>query len=121
MQRPHFRRKRWNAMSNSDTVRQLLKLQESMNTAEVLKLFDNDATYQFANSQPAKGADQIRKSAASSYPDSVKTMSFAVQDMIELDGGAVVCELEITFNTKDGRKIVLPCTDLFRFNSRGLV
>jgi hypothetical protein len=35
--------------------------------------------------------------------------------------GVPVREMEVTYGMKDGRKIVLPGMDLFRFNNRGLV
>jgi len=108
-------------MSHSDTVRQLLKLQEASNIPEIIKLFDKDATYQFGNSPAAAGIDRIRQATASSSPDSIKTSTFDVKDLIELGDGVLVCEMEITYNMKDGRKIVLPCTDLFRFSDRGLI
>ena len=108
-------------MSYSDTVRQLLKLQEAFNVPEVIKLFDKDATYQSGNSSVAAGVEQIRRVLASGHPDTVTTMKFDVKDMIELGDGVLVSEMEVTYGMKDGRKIVLPCTDLFRFNNRGLV
>jgi hypothetical protein len=39
--------------------------------------------------------------------------------LIELDAQVIVAEMENTYSTKDGRKIVLPCSNLFRFNSKG--
>jgi ketosteroid isomerase-like protein len=107
--------------SQTDTVRQLLKLYESFNTTDVVKLFDKNATYQFANFPPAVGIDQIRQAAASSHLDAITSAKFDVQDMIELGDGVVVCEMIITYGTKDGRTIKLPCSDLFRFNDQGLI
>ena len=108
-------------MSHSDTVRQLLKLFETFNVPEVVKLFDKDATYQVANFPPAVGIDQLRQAAASTHMDFIKSVTFDVKDMIELADDVIVCEMEIAYGTKDGRTIQLPCTDLFRFNKQGLI
>jgi len=108
-------------MSHSDTVRKLLKIFETMNVPEAMKLFANDATYQFANYPPAVGLDQIRQAAASSHLDFIKSATFDVKNMIEPGSGVVVCEIVITYLTNDGRTITLPCADLFRFNEQGMI
>ena len=108
-------------MTQSDTVRQLLKIFETMNVSEAMKLFAEDATYQFANYPPAAGLDQIRQAAASSHMDFIKSATFEVKSMIEPGGGVVICEMVITYLTKDERTIRLPCADFFRFDERGLI
>ena len=108
-------------MSHSDTVRRLLKIFETFNVPEAMTLFAKDATYQFGNYPPAVGIDQIKQAAASSHMDFIKSATFDVKNMIEAPGGVVACEIDITYGTKDGRSITLPCADLFRFNEQGLV
>jgi ketosteroid isomerase-like protein len=108
-------------MSNTDTVRKLLKIFETFNVAEAVKLFDKNASYQFGNFPPAVGIDQIVQAAASSHMDAITSCRFEVSDMIELGDGVIVCEMVIVYGTKDGRTIKLPCSDLFRFNAQGLV
>src|SRR5438552_18954763 len=108
-------------MSHSDTVRRLLKIFETFNVPEAMKLFAKDATYQFGNYPPAVGIDQIKQAAASSHMDFIKSANFEVKSMIEPGGGVVSCELDITYLTTDGRSITLPCADLFKFNEEGLV
>jgi hypothetical protein len=108
-------------MSHSDTVRKLLKIFETMNVPEAMKLFAQDATYQFANYPPAVGLDQIRQAAASSHLDFIKSATFDVKNMIEPGGDVVACEIVITYLTNDGRTITLPCADLFRFDGKGLI
>ncbi len=108
-------------MSYSDTVRHLLKLFETFNVADVLQLFDKNATYQFANYPPAVGLDQIRQAASSSHMDLIKSVTFDVRDMIELGDDVIVCEMEVSYGTTDGRTITLPCADLFRFNAQGQI
>src|SRR2546427_3646907 len=103
-------------MSHSDTVRRLLKIFETMNVPEAMKLFAKDATYQFGNYPPAVGLDQIRQAAASSHLDFIKSATFDVKNMIEPGGGVVVCEIVITYLTNDGRTITMPCADQFRFD-----
>ena len=108
-------------MSHSDTVRHLLKLFETFNVADVLQLFDKNAPYQFANYPPAVGLDQIRQAASSSHMDLIKSVTFDVRDMIELGDDVIVCEMEVSYGTTDGRTITLPCADLFRFNAQGQI
>jgi len=108
-------------MSNSDTVRKLLKIFETFNVPEAMNLFDKDAIYQFGNYPAAVGIDQIKQAAASSHMDFIKSCTFDVKSLVETGGGVVVCELDITYGTTDGRTIKLPCADMFRFNSQGLV
>lgn len=108
-------------MSHSETVRQLLKAFETFNTTEAVKLFDQDATYQFGNYPPAIGNEQIRQAAASSHMNAIKSVRFDVKDLIELSDDVTVCEMEVAYGTVDGRSITVPCTDLFRFSPQGLV
>jgi hypothetical protein len=108
-------------MSNSDTVRQLLKIFEAFNVPEAMKLFDNNATYSFGNYPPAVGIDQIKQAAASSHMDFIKSCTFDVKSILEPGGGVIACEMDITYVTTDGRTITLPCADLFKFNDKGLV
>jgi len=108
-------------MSHSDTVRRLLKIFETFNVPEAMKLFAKDATYQFGNFPPAVGIDQIKQAAAPSHMDFIKSATFDVKNMVEAGGGVVACEIDITYGTTDGRTITLPCADLFRFNEQGLV
>lgn len=108
-------------MSHSDTVRKLLKIFETFNVPEAMKLFDKDAIYQFGNYPPAIGIDQIKQAAASSHMDFIKSCTFDVKNLVEPGGGVVVCEMDITYGTTDGRTIKLPCADMFRFNGQGLV
>ena len=108
-------------MSHSETVRRLLKIFETFNVQEAMTLFAEDATYQFGNYPPAVGIEQIKQAAASSHMDFIKSASFDVKSMIEAGGGVVACEMDIKYETTDGRTITLPCADLFRFNEQGLV
>jgi ketosteroid isomerase-like protein len=108
-------------MSHSDTVRQLLKIFETFNVPEAMKLFASNATYQFGNYPPAVGIEQIKQAAASSHMDFIKSATFDVKNMFEAGGDVVTCEMDITYVTTDGRTIRLPCADLFRFDDQGLV
>jgi hypothetical protein len=108
-------------MSNSDTVRRLLKIFETFNVPQAMELFDSNATYSFGNYPPAVGIDQIKQAAASSHMDFIKSCTFDVKSMLEPGGGVVACEMDITYVTTDGRTITLPCADLFKFNDKGLV
>ena len=108
-------------MNHSDTVRRLLKIFETFNVPEAMKLFAEDATYQFGNYPVAVGIEQIKQAASSSHMDFIKSAIFDVKSMIEPGGGVVACEMDIKYLTTDGRTITLPCADLFRFNEKGLV
>src|SRR5262245_8767480 len=98
-------------MSHPETIRHLLKLSESSNVPEIVKLFDKEATYQFANHPPVAGVNKLGEAVSSSHLGLIKRVD--VKDMIELGNGVLVCEMEITYGTKDGRQIVLPRSDLF--------
>jgi ketosteroid isomerase-like protein len=108
-------------MNHSDTVRRLLQIFETFNVSEAMKLFSNDATYEFGNYPSAVGIDQITQAAVASHMDFIKSCKFDVKNMIEPGGGIVVCELDVTYGTADGRTLTLACADLFRFNEQGLV
>jgi len=108
-------------MNHTETVRRLLKIFETFNVPEAMKLFAEDAMYQFGNYPAAVGIDQIKQAVASSHMDFIKSATFDVKSMIEPGGGVVACEMDITYLTTDGRTITLPCADLFRFNEQGLV
>jgi len=108
-------------MNHSETVRQLLKIFETFDVPQAMTLFADDATYQFGNYPAAVGKEQIKQAAASSHMDFIKSARFDVKSMVEPGVGVVACEMDIAYETTDGRTITLPCADLFRFNDQGLV
>lgn len=108
-------------MNHSETVRRLLKIFETFNVSEAMTLFAGDAAYQFGNYPAAVGIDQIKQTVAASHLDFIKSCTFEVRNMIEPGDGVVACEMDIKYETTDGRTITLPCADLFRFNEQGLV
>lgn len=104
---------------NTDTVRELLNLFETMNVSAALDYFTDDASYRFGNYPAARGKEQIRQVVAASHLDAIKGVKFEVKEMLETDN-VVVCELLIHYTRTDDSTLSLPCTDLFEFEG-GLI
>jgi limonene-1,2-epoxide hydrolase len=105
--------------SQVETVRELLKVFETMDSGNAMKYFSADASYRFGNYPPAVGIDQIRQAATSSHMSAIKKAIFDVKEILEF-GDVVVCELDISYVRNDDSSVTLPCMDYFRFE-HGLI
>jgi limonene-1,2-epoxide hydrolase len=99
--------------SKSEIIRHLIKLFESMNVDEAIKLFTEDCQYRFGNYPPAFGREGVRQSATSTHLTAIKGVSFDIKGIWEI-GDVVVCEMEINYIRTDDTVLTLPCTDVFR-------
>lgn len=100
-------------MSNIDTVKQLLKLFESMDVDGFLGYLTPDATYRFGNYPAAVGKEAIEATVKASHMDQITGIAFDIQNLYEKDD-AVICELAINYSLANGKSLSLPCLDVFR-------
>lgn len=100
-------------MSNTDTIKHLLKLFEEMKVDEFLTFLTDDAEYRFGNYPAAIGKEAIEATVKASHLEQIKAIQFNIKDILE-QGDAVICSLEIDYTRVDDSVLTLPCLDVFR-------
>jgi ketosteroid isomerase-like protein len=101
-------------MSNTTTVKHLLKLFETFDVDGFLGYLTEDAVYRFGNYPAAVGKDAIAATIKASHMDQITGIAFDIKDVYEKDD-AVISELVINYSLVNGKTISLPCVDVFRF------
>ena len=101
-------------MSNSETVRTLLKMFESFNVEGFLELLTENAEYRFGNYPAAVGQENIAATIKASHLDAISGISFEIKSLYELED-TVVTELVCNYTLKKGGNLPLPCLDIFKF------
>ena len=94
-------------MSNSETVRTLLKMFESFNVEGFLELLTEDAEYRFGNYPAAVGQENIAATIKASHLDAISGISFEIKSLYELED-TVVTELICNYTLKKGGNLLLP-------------
>lgn len=94
--------------------REMIALFNQLDVETALSYYTDDAYYRYGSFPPVKGRDAIRASTYSSHLDFIAKMSFNILQVWEL-GDTVIAEMELPHELKDGRTLILPCTDIVRF------
>lgn len=84
-----------------------------------VQYFTDDAEYKAGNLPPVYGPDSIRQFGASMIPMFNK-VSHKVNRIYEF-GDTYVCEMELTYDRKDGKSFTVPCLDIIRTDGNGKV
>lgn len=102
-------------MSNTATVKHLLKLFETFDVEAFLDLLTEDAVYRFGNYPAATGKEAIAATIKASHMDQITGIAFDIKNIYEKDD-AVISELAVNYSLVNGKTISLPCLDVFRFD-----
>lgn len=102
----------------SETKIDLVKLAyaavEANNVEEYVTFFTDDAIYKVGNFPAVVGHDGIR-GLALPLVEMFTSVTHDVKNFWEIDD-TVVCEMDITYNRKDGKVSIIPCLDVIHFS-----
>ena len=109
------------------TAQPFLHKVESMITAlmaqkwgEFLPYFSNDLVYKVGIAPPVHGPEACRDFLANIYKK-LQPGNHVVHGTWEV-GNVVIVEMDAHYNViEDGRPVVVPCCDIYRFDSNGLI
>lgn len=76
--------------------------------------FTDDCTYKVGNFDAVVGHDGIR-ALATPLVDMFDSVTHEIKDLWEVNE-TVFCEMDITYNRKDGKVAVIPCVDIIHFS-----
>lgn len=92
-------------------VQELFSGIDEMDSEKFASFLTEDASFKFGNSDAVMGKDNIQKAVAGFFG----TIGGLHHDILSVwrVPGAVVTELKVTYTRKDGRKVSVPCVDVF--------
>ncbi|WP_019499928.1 nuclear transport factor 2 family protein [Pseudanabaena sp. PCC 6802] len=99
--------------TNIDLVNRAYAAVEVNNVDEYVSYFTDDAIYKVGNFDPVIGPEGIR-ALATPLVDMFDSVTHDVLNIWEF-GDTVVCEMNVTYNRKDGKVATLPCVDVIHF------
>ena len=80
---------------------------------EFLSFVADDVHHRFGN-EPVVNDKTAFVAAASDVLSSMAGISHDVGEILEVDAGVVMAVMEVTYTRHDGRRVTLPCSNLFR-------
>src|SRR5437868_11227570 len=99
---------------NTDLAKRAFAAVEANDIPGYVKFFAPDAVYKVANFPPVFGPEGIAQFAAP-VVQMFSKVTHDIKALWEVDD-AVIVELTVTYNRKDGKVIKLPCLDIIRFS-----
>jgi SnoaL-like domain len=97
--------------THASTVKQFLT--EVRSPDNFAAFFAEGATYRFGNFPPIHGRSAIRESSIG-FRSRVKSAKHDIKNLWEI-GDTVVSEMEVIYTRHDDKVVVVPCTDVIRF------
>ena len=92
-------------------VTQLFRSVDNMDSDGFATFLADDANFKFGNADVVAGREQVGKAVADFF-GSIKALHHDVLNVWEVPG-TVVTELRVTYTRKDGKKVSVPCVNLF--------
>jgi ketosteroid isomerase-like protein len=105
--------------TNTELVRTLIRAVDNADLTTIAALTAKDVHFRFGNSEPTNTQTEFL-AAAQSFRDAIKDLHHTFVDMWEVGEGTVVATMDVTYRRIDGRKLTLPCCNIFRVRD-GLV
>ena len=116
---PHT--KKWPRFSGEkiDTVKKMFLAGEAMNVNNFIKLYTENAVYQFGNFPIEHGPEGIRQSSGSfedkgSFLGKVEGVHHHLKNIWEVSKDTLVVDMDVTYIRHDGKVVTLPCCDIIR-------
>jgi ketosteroid isomerase-like protein len=117
---PHT--KKWPTFSGQqiDIVKKMFLAGEAMNVDNFVKLYTENAVYQFGNFPIAHGPEEIRIASGSfkdkgSFLGEVEGVHHHLKNIWEVEKNTLVVNMDVTYIRHDGKVFTLPCCDIIRF------
>jgi catechol 2,3-dioxygenase-like lactoylglutathione lyase family enzyme len=100
----------------ADTCVRLFGRGEAFDSEGFISFFTDQPMYQFGNGQPCLHKQEIFDSVANFF-GAVDALYHDIRNVWEV-GDTVFVEMDVEYWRKDGTSIVLPCSDIFRFEGQ---
>lgn len=97
-------------------IQELFSAVDQMNADKFVTYLSEDAQFKFGNAAVVKGRDNIRK-AVSDFFGTIKGLHHRILNVWN-PGDSVISEIEVTYTRKDGKKVVVPCMNLFTMKGK---
>jgi ketosteroid isomerase-like protein len=97
-----------------ESVRAAYAAVEKNDIETYVTYFTEDCSYKVGNFDPVAGHDGIR-ALATPLVEMFSSVTHDIKDLWEADG-TVFCEMDITYNRKDGKIAIIPCVDIIHFS-----
>jgi ketosteroid isomerase-like protein len=104
----------------SNTVRRLLVAVDSGDVDAICEHLSDDVRFQFANADPLVGKPGFR-AASNAVFDTVASSRHDILHLWEVEEDTVIVVMNVQYGTVDGRKLSLPCCNLFRVRDGEIV
>ncbi len=92
-------------------VGQLFRSIDSKDSDAFVSYLTEDAKFKFGNGDVVEGRQKIRDAVANFF-GTIEGLHHDVINIWEVPG-TVLTELQVTYTRKDGRKVAVPCMNLF--------
>ena len=102
-----------------DVVRTLIRAVDDADRNAIAALTANDVNFRFGNAAPTDTQSELL-AAAQSFRDAIADLRHTILDLWEVGDGMVVALMDVYYRRLDGRKLTLPCCNIFRVHN-GLV
>jgi ketosteroid isomerase-like protein len=97
------------------SVKEAYAAVESNDISAYVQFFTDDAIYKVANFDPVVGPDGIR-ALAEPLVDMFESVTHDITTIWEVEN-TVICEMNVTYNRKDGKSVTVPCVDVIHFTN----
>jgi ketosteroid isomerase-like protein len=97
----------------ADTVVRLFARGEAFDSAGFIGFFTDKPMYQFGNGEPCLTKAAI-KDSVDAFFGSVEALYHDIRNIWEM-GDTVFVEMDVMYWRKDGTSVILPCSDILRF------
>jgi ketosteroid isomerase-like protein len=94
-------------------VLELFAVVDSGDVDAICRRLTDDVYFQFGNAEPITGKPGFRQ-ASYAFFDTIAASSHEILNIWEVDDGTVIAVMNVHYERLDGRKLSLPCCNLFR-------
>jgi ketosteroid isomerase-like protein len=100
------------AIAAEDTVRAIIAATDAADVDRLSELVTDDVRLRFASDEPSIGKDRML-SGAEEFFASIASISHDIGALWSVAPDTVIAEMTVHYQRLDGRRLSLPCTDIF--------
>jgi ketosteroid isomerase-like protein len=101
-------------------IRELFAAVDAGDTERVVGSVTDGVRFRFGSAEPLTGRAALA-AASQQFSASIAGLHHEITDLWQPEPGTVVAELRVTYHRHDGSELTLPCCNIFRLSSDGLV
>jgi limonene-1,2-epoxide hydrolase len=96
-------------------VRSLFAAVDGADVDTIAALMTDDVQFRFGNAPTVHGRAAVAE-GAETFARSVAGVRHEIRHIWEIDGHNVVCVMDVHYERLDGRRLTLPCCNVFRLS-----